>query len=270
MLTIYAPLDNHKSKCWEIFNGIKSSWPEKVDIKDNRDMLLPSSNSMFWGFVNNNLNFVQHIERNNLHYWFTDTPYFGRFDNRDLRIDNHYWRICKNGIHAQFVENCPSDRFETFKMNLKPLRQHGEHILVCPSSAQINLYLKQPSWLAQTLDELKKYTDRPVKVRLKPRKNGTSGPAVADVPIEQDLQQAWACVTSCSISAIESVLSGVPVFSHKKSFAAAVANFNLSDIEKPKWKDPSQWLHSLCYQQFTPEEFANGTAVDILKGIGHL
>ena len=36
-------------------------------------------------------------------------------------------------------------------------------------------------------------------------------------------------------------------------------------IENPKFVDSYQWLCSLAYQQFTPEEFANGTAVRIIK-----
>ena len=96
---------------------------------------------------------------------------------------------------------------------------------------------------------------------------GTSGPAVADVPLEQDLQNAWACVTSCSISAVTAALEGVPVFSDPKSFAWTIASASLSEIENPFYIDPSPWLHSLAYQQFTPQEFANGTAVSILKEI---
>jgi hypothetical protein len=74
-------------------------------------------------------------------------------------------------------------------------------------------------------------------------------------------------VTSCSISAVEATLEGVPVFSDPKSFAWPIASGNLSEIEDPFYIEPSQWLYSLAYQQFTPEEFANGTAISILKEI---
>ena len=46
--------------------------------------------------------------------------------------------------------------------------------------------------------------------------------------------------------------------------------FNLKQIEKPTFRDPFDWLCSLAYQQFTPEEYDNGTAVKILKDIGIL
>jgi hypothetical protein len=117
------------------------------------------------------------------------------------------------------------------------------------------------------VNEIKKYTDRPIKVREKPRKHGTSGPSVADISLEQDLQNAWACVTSCSISAVEAALEGVPIFSDPKSFAWTLSSASLSEIEDPFYTDPSPWLYSLAYQQFTPLEFTNGTAISILKEI---
>ena len=264
MLTIYAPINNLNSKAWEVFNGVKKSWPEKVSIVDNSVEIEPVSNSMFWGFVNNNMALVKKLEARKQPFWFTDTPYFGRFDNNNLKPDNHYWRICKNSIHVRYIPGCKKDRFEKFNIKLKAPDLAGDYILVCPSSAGINGYLERPNWTRETVEQIKRYTDRPIKVRDKPRGQGTSGPSVAKVPIEEDLKNAWACVTSCSISAIESVCNGKPVFCDEKSFATHIGNTNLSDIENPMFVSPEDWLYSLAYQQFTPEEISNGLAVEIL------
>ena len=264
MLTIYAPINNLNSKAWEVFNGVKKSWPEKVSIVDNSVEIEPVSNSMFWGFVNNNMALVKKLEARKQPFWFTDTPYFGRFDNKNLKPDNHYWRICKNSIHVRYIPGCKKDRFEKFNIKLKAPDLAGDYILVCPSSAGINGYLERPNWTKETVEQIKRYTDRPIKVRDKPRGQGTSGPSVAKVPIEEDLKNAWACVTSCSISAIESVCNGKPVFCDEKSFATHIGNTNLSDIENPMFVSPEDWLYNLAYQQFTPEEISNGLAVEIL------
>ncbi len=269
MLTIYAPSNNLKSKAWEVFNGVKESWPEQVAINDNSIAIEPLSNSMFWGFVNNNLHLIKKLEQRKHQYWFTDTPYFGRFDNNNLQPNNHYWRICKNNIHAKFLKDCKSDRFDKFNLKIKAPTLNGEHILVCPSSPGIPAYLETPDWTQQTVEQLKRYTDRPIKIREKPRGRGTSGPSEAKVPLAEDLKNAWACVTSCSISAIEAVCMGKPVYCHEKSFAHAMGNLHLADIEQPFFADPEPWLYSLAYQQFTPEEFSNGVAIETLmdKGI---
>ena len=129
---------------------------------------------------------------------------------------------------------------------------------------EINSYLEKPNWTNDTVEQLKRLTDRPIKIRHKPRGRGTSGPSEAKVPLSEDLKNAWACVTSCSISAIEAVCCGKPVFCDKKSFASHVGNENLQDIENPVFVSPEDWLYSLSYQQFTPEELGNGRAMEIL------
>jgi len=88
-----------------------------------------------------------------LTYWFTDTPYFGRFDNKNLKPDNHYWRICKNNIHVPFIENLDDKRLEKFNVKIKDKRQKGEHILVCPSSFGIHNYLKEQNLYDEMLSE---------------------------------------------------------------------------------------------------------------------
>ena len=59
MLTIYAPFNNKNSKAWEVFNGVKTAWPETVELKDNQKENSAVPNSMFWGFVGNNLEMVK-------------------------------------------------------------------------------------------------------------------------------------------------------------------------------------------------------------------
>ena len=134
MLTIYAPSNKPNSKAWEVFNGVKKAWPDQITVKDNGAEIEPAINSMFWGFVNNNLPLVKKLEERKHQFWFADTPYFGRFDNNNLKHDNHYWRICKNKIHATFLKDCKADRFEKFGMKIKAPTLKGSHILVCPSS----------------------------------------------------------------------------------------------------------------------------------------
>ena len=270
MLTIYAPYSNKQSKAWEVFDGVKQSWPDQVSMLDNAKESDPVDNSMFWGFVNNNLHMVKKLEDRKHGFWFTDTPYFGRFDNNNLKPDNHYWRICKNQIHAKFIKDCKSDRFEKFGLQIKAPTLKGLHILVCPSSAGIHNYLGDPNWTQNTIDRIRRVTDRPIRLRHKPRGRGTSGPSEAKVPLSEDLKDAWACVTSCSISAVEAVCMGVPVFCDRKSFAEPMGNLNIEDIEDPYFAGPEPWLYSLAYQQFTPDEIANGKAVEILMDKGLL
>ena len=133
-----SPFKNKKSKAWEVFNGVEKSWPDQLTKLDNAIESEPVDNSMFWGFVGNNLEMVKKLEARNHNYWFADTPYFGRFDNNNLKSDNHYWRICKNKIHAGYIKDCKPDRFEKFGLKIKAPDFKGSYILVCPSSDSIN------------------------------------------------------------------------------------------------------------------------------------
>ena len=274
MLTIYAPSDKPQSKCWEIFNGVQQSWPDTpVKILDNGgdyQREKPEHESMFWGLVNNNSDIIRKIESFGYKYWFTDTPYFGRFDNSNLQPDNHYWRICKNNIHVPYISGLGNTRLKPFNLTVKEQRSQGDHILVCPSSAGIHKFIGHTDWLNETVAKIKKYTDRPIVIRHKPRGRGTSGPSEAKIPLTEQLKNAWCCVTSCSISAVESLCEGVPVICHQRSFAQPICDVNIANIENPKYVEPFDWLNSLSYQQFTPKEFANGTAVSILKELGIL
>ena len=89
-------------------------------------------------------------------------------------------------------------------------------------------------------------------------------------PYPRTLKDAWCLVTSCQYAAVEAMCEGIPVFCDNKSFAVDVGNIELADIENPYYGGPEPWLYSLAYQQFTPEEFANGTAVEILMDKGLL
>ena len=269
MLTIYVPSKNTKSKAWEVLNGVEKSWPDQITKLDNAVETDPVSNSMFWGLVGNNREMVKKLEARNHNYWFTDTPYFGRFDNNNLKPDNHYWRVCRNAIHVPYLKNCKADRFEKFGMKIKAPNFAGKYVLVCPSSAGIHSYLDRPNWTKETIEQIKRYTDRPIRLRHKPRGNGTSGPSEAKVPLSDDLKDAWCVVTSCSLVSVEAQCMGIPVICDEKSFAKAVGGQELADIENPFFVGCEDWLYSLAYQQFTPEEFANGKAVEILmdKGI---
>jgi len=63
---------------------------------------------------------------------------------------------------------------------------------------------------------------------------------------------------------------GIPVICDEKSFAKDVSGQELADIENPYFVGCEDWLYSLAYQQFTPEEFENGKAVEIMIGTGVL
>jgi len=193
-------------------------------------------------------------------------PYYGRYGV----VDDHYWRVSKNGIHPTKVTSRPTDRFEKWNIDIKDWDKQGEEILVCPSSNTMSYWCTSQHervWTQQTIAELSKHTDRPIRVRSKPRTEKTSGPVAQKelgLPsVQEDIQNAFAVVTSVSLVAVEAITNGIPVFCHPLSFASPISSVDISKIENPIYSDKRlEWLSHLAYCQFTEKETSNGIAYE--------
>lgn len=241
-MNYYYP-DNKQSKAFWVFDALSHS-------------KLNSNSSVFWGLAGRNFDEIKRHQTQKIPFYFTDMPYWNRWmgNNRD----SCSWRIIPNALHCNWQQNYPNDRFKKLNVTIKDWRNNGEHILICPSSLTMNRFYNQNNWLNDTINELKKYTDRPIKIRHKPRSNKTSGPRAAIIPFEEDIKNAWAVVTLASIAGVESACLGVPVFASKESPCAILGNIDLSNIENPKLIDRTFWLNTLAYFQYTENELKKG------------
>lgn len=178
----------------------------------------------------------------------TKTPYafIDRAPINGGRGSNVY-RVIPNAYHANWIEDRPDDRLKTFGGNYLPWRKGGKHILVCTSSDVCSAFWDRPAWLADTIAELKKHTDRPIKVRHK-----------GDAGKPEDIMDAHAAVTFVSMVAVDALRLGIPVFADPMSCAAPVARTELRHIESPIYPDRHPWLSSLAYWQFTVDEMRSG------------
>jgi len=223
----------------------------------------------FWGFINDNQKQIGYLQAQGADWYFWDMPYWGRWRPG---ADVFYWRVSKNSIHETQIVNRPDDRFNQWNLKVKPWRNSGSEIVVCPSSDTITRYCTgqgEKEWTASVIAELQKYTDRPIRVRPKPRAGKTSGPVAAQIAginsFKEDIQDAWAVVTSVSMCAVEAISEGVPVFCDVKSFASPVSETLLSNIEQPKRTNTRSWFNHLAYCQFTQQEIRSGLAYGILE-----
>lgn len=214
---------------------------------------------VFWGLANDNYNLIKNSQKP---FYFTDMPYWNRWmgNNRDTCS----WRIIPNKLHCNWVENLPNDRFKKLGITVKDWRTKGDHILVCPSSISMNRFYDRPNWLNETVDKLKEHTDRPIRIRHKPRNAKTSGPLAATIPFEDDIKDAWAVVTLTSIAGVEAACLGIPVFCDKVAPCAQLGNIDLSNIENPLLLDRNLWLNTLSYYQYTEGEMRGGIINDYI------
>jgi hypothetical protein len=243
-------------------DSLRKGWP---GAKPGNRQDVQNTPSAIWGIIENNSYVMKSVDE----YWFWDMPFWGRWTRSGTH--EHYWHVAKNNFDPTDIRHFPSDRFDKWNVKLDPY-SNGKHILICPSSDTMTLAVVNQTadqWLAYTITELKKHTDRPIKVRYKPRSTGVSGPDAekldGSTSVQQDLIDAYCVVTTVSLVSLEAQLAGIPTFCHPRSFAVGVSEIDLSKIENPKIADRHRWLNWLAYNQFTEQEIASGVAYDILQ-----
>ena len=207
---------------------------------------------------------IKHCWETKRNFYAIDSGYLGN----ERTKGKVYHRITKNALqHLGPIAERPNDRLS--KIAYKYLKfTPGRKILICPPSDKVMKFWGQPSpeeWTENVVKELKKYTDRPVEIRLKPKRNER----IADGNIIHALQNDVHCVvTYNSIAATEALLNGKPAIALGPNAASVLCNTQLSEVENPNTFDKETiegYAAHLSYCQFTKLEMQNGTAWRILN-----
>jgi lipopolysaccharide biosynthesis glycosyltransferase len=195
-------------------------------------------------------------------FYYIDTGYFG---NRKLK---DYHRVTRNAMQwLGPIEDRPADRLDRTRIQPRPITA-GSKILIAPPSHKAMSYwgLDPDQWVQETVDTLKKHTDRPIVIRMKQSREIRATVDTMEMALRDDVH---ALVTFNSIAAIEGLIYGKPVFTMGPNAAQPLANTDLSQIENPFCPDLDQvraLLRCLAYHQFTVEEMSTGYAWAVLQG----
>ena len=203
-------------------------------------------------------------------FYYMDTGYFGNERTDSNPNGWKYWhRIVKNNLqHGEIVPR-KDDRFKHFNKTFQPWKKDGRKILVAkPDEKPMRFYdYDLDIWLEHTVNEIKKYTDRPVVVRER-------APKRLDRTVNDTLEQAlnddvFALVTFNSVAATEAVFHGIPAFTLAPANAASPVSLqDLSKINEPYYPDQDKlyaWACHLSYGQFHNSELRNGKAMEMLQ-----
>jgi hypothetical protein len=204
-------------------------------------------------------------------FWYMDSGYVGNnIGPGNTHGIKMYHRIVHNDIQHRAIQQRPADRWRKLGIKLQP-RKYGQKIIVAaPDEKPCRFYgIDQATWVADTVAELKKHTDRPIEVRERAPKRSDR---TITSPLSQVLSRdVHALVTFNSVAAVEAILMGVPAFVMAPAhIAEPVANRNLSDIETPHWPDNDKlnaWCHSMAYGQYHVTELKNGKAFTMMQQI---
>lgn len=251
----------------QIWPAISKGWPE-TDKPVN----------FFWGLAGKNIPRIKECIDKGEEWWYVDVGYLTeqivRYpEPRIVNKNKTYFRIVKGKLHTTRGSVGNGQRLNELIHKGIDAEFKGwytgecKHILLCPSSETVTYHINgitQEQWINEVISEIRKYTQREIIVRNKPRPDnkwwGTD--------IKDDLKDCHCLVTNMSLTAVDAVLNKVPVICHTGNIVSPIASHNLKFIEKPLKpgrKTVEEWLKYVVENQFTIEEIANGTAYETLK-----
>jgi capsule polysaccharide export protein KpsC/LpsZ len=191
------------------------------------------------------------------------------------------WRIGLNHVNnlGFFNNHTKLDYFRPQKLgiSLKNRNTLGDNILICGQHSKSEQWTHRPHpeiWLKTLIDQIKKYTDRPIVFRPHPRDlswchnlpnlgidihipkkiNKTHD----DFDILEDFKSAWCVFSPSSNPGIQAIIAGIPVFTDKDSLAYPLSNTDISLINQPILRDREKWLINVCHTEYLVEEIEAG------------
>lgn len=222
---------------------------------DNKDILIRSMGKR---------KLIQECWEKHKTFYYMDSGYIGNYKSTKNPNSWKLWhRIVKNDIQHNKIIDRPDDRWTRLDYPILK-RKQGTHILVVtPSEKPCKFYgIDRDGWIRETVAEIRKYSDRPIKIRDK-----ASRQERIINTIFEDLNDCHALVTYQSIAAVESVLYGVPAFTLAPTAADPVCDKDLSLLESPTLHHEDKiykWACHLAYGQYNIDEFKDGTAYRML------
>jgi len=186
-------------------------------------------------------------------------------------LEGHYWP----------KETWQSNRVEKMLGHIKPVAI-GDRICICGQNPLSENWIKDLSvekWVIRTVDEVRKYTDRTIEIRPRPRHDLRLPPEykklvkfhkytqLADTDFIDRLGDYWCVINHNSYPAQQARLYGINAVVDTSSLASPVSHVNLCDIEKPLEYPNSDWLNFIAHTEFTTDEIKRGLTYEVLKSL---
>lgn len=189
---------------------------------------------------------------------------------------NRTWKVAIDNITADGYyghdRDLDRDRPRSLGLSVTKTKSRAPHILVaCQNnhSLQIGSIGDQSAWIDAMLTDLRRVSDRPVRIRPHPRSPFSTRFSQANVEIEiprkmphtyDDFDLDLACHAVININSgpgIQAGLIGTPVIVHQSSLAHPVS-ISIQDIEVPPDRDREQWLIEISHTEYAIPELEQG------------
>ena len=209
-----------------------------------------------YGILRGTHEILVQAQKENRDWYYIDLGYIGRSDHYHLKFDGYY-RVSKKAYQCQGLGDYSSERWENLGISLQPWRRGGSHVLICPMSYNFSIHrgLDAKKWLNDTIAEVSRYTDRNILVK----------PKSSDMTLDEALMDCHAMIGYDTNAMVDAIIAGIPCFNLGPSAVAPVALQDLKQIESPVYPDRRQWAYNIAANQWTLNEFRNGTCWRMLQ-----
>lgn len=174
----------------------------------------------------------------------------------------HYYALAKgwhNGGGTWSVGTY--DRWAQLGVEVKPWRESGDYILVCPNrSFGVPGRMMPEQWAEKISARLKKEFTLPVRVRPHPLNNAPKR------PLSEDLKGAAIVVIWSSSCGVHALVEGIPVICEAPYWICSKAAPTLKQVVDNAAVEIDRLfvLHGLAYAQWTCAEIASGKPFEFL------
>ncbi len=268
--------------------GVKSQSDEILEYRDNRlpDQLLHAGFVLGYTLEDNfRKKIINQLKAFKIPAVFVDSNIL-----HYARQEHEWHRYSLNSVYPSdgtyFFNELDKSKWTRYSqwhnMTIKPWRTTGEHVLIlCQRPKGWNMFGNdQDQWLDKTISKIKKYVNRPIRIRMHPgdgtrekqiekilKRHGNSVEISRADNIKQDLINCWCAVGYNSTPNVVAALEGVPVYVEdiKNSWAAGIAFTDLNQIADPPMPDRSEWIHKIANIHWSNEEVKQGHLWSAIK-----
>jgi hypothetical protein len=226
------------------------------------ERLGPETVLVIWSRYGANHELALRVEQARGRVYVTENGYLGRggtspkFDVHPVGPKEFHYYAIGAGFHNDSTRvpsvNDNGERFAALGVDLRPWREAGDHILVCPNRAfGVPGRMMAEGWAASMVERLKRVTKRPIRIRPHPGNNAPKR------TLNDDLTGAWAVVVWSSSAGIHALAAGIPVFCDAPHWIMKDAAASGS-IDEPVIPERLPAFQRMACGQYTVTEIASG------------
>lgn len=268
--------------------GVKSQGDTIVEYRDNQLPNQPLDAGFVLGYTleeNFRKKIINILIANNTPPVFVDSNIL-----HYARPEHEWHRYSLNSVYPStgvyLFNQLDPDKWQRYSAwhgtEAKPWRVTGDHVLIfCQRPKGWNMFGNdQEAWLDCTIAEIRRYTQRPIMVRMHPG-DGTRFKQIEKLQkrygnritisehdnIRGALQNCWCTVGYNSTPNVVAAIEGIPVYVQdpEHSWAKDIAFTDLSQIENPPMPDRTAWLEKIANIHWSNDEVKSGKLWSAIK-----